>query len=116
MSPWACDPCDPDHDADNVGCLGCDALVQPVITGHADYPRPEQLLTDDEFRNQLAPRCAGTENDARYGILHPDGTTTAISPDHTKTLHSHVRRPLKSRPPPKRSRPCVLSDRQGLTR
>ena len=55
--------------AENTGGLGCDALIQPVITGHASYERLEQLLTDDDYRSQLAARCAGTENDARYGIL-----------------------------------------------
>ncbi len=55
--------------AENTGGLGCDALIQPVITGHASYERLEQLLTDDDFRARLAARCAGTENDARYGIL-----------------------------------------------
>ena len=55
--------------AENTGGLGCDALIQPVITGHASYERLEQLLTDDDYRARLAARCAGTENDARYGIL-----------------------------------------------
>ena len=55
--------------AGNAGGLACDALIQPVITGHADYERLEALLTDDDYRAQLAARCAGTENDARYGIL-----------------------------------------------
>ena len=54
---------------DNAGGIGCDALIQPVITGHADYELIEQLLTDDGYRDQLAARCRGQASDDRFGAL-----------------------------------------------
>jgi len=79
--------------AENTGGLGCDALIQPVITGHASYERLEQLLTDDDYRSQLAARCAGTENDARYGILLELVTAVLSGPHgHAAALRRAVRK------------------------
>ena len=54
--------------------------------GHAGFgERPGE--TDQEQSRHRAP---GRLN--RWGwvfTLHPDGTTTAVSPDGSKTLHSH---------------------------
>ena len=72
---------------DNAGGIGCDALVAPVITGHADYQLIEQLLTDDGYRDQLAARCRGQAADDRFGALlqvavkllsGPDGAAAAL--------------------------------------
>ena len=71
----------------NAGGIGCDALVAPVITGHADYQLIEQLLTDDGYRDQLAARCRGQAADDRFGTLlaaavamlsGPDGAAAAL--------------------------------------
>ncbi len=63
---------------DNAGGIGCDALIQPVITGHADYELIEQLLTDDGYRDQLAARCRGQASDDRFGALLGGSSETAV--------------------------------------
>ena len=67
----------------------CDASVVPVVTGHLDH----QLLAELTCLTNLLNLCTFHHLIAvhRWGwaiTLHPDGTTTATSPDG-RTLHSH---------------------------
>jgi len=53
----------------NTGGLGCDALIQPVITGQVDYGLLEKLA-DPDYRSQLAATAAAAHTAAdRYGPL-----------------------------------------------
>jgi hypothetical protein len=46
-----------------------------VAAGQLSFPRFHHLTAIHRWGWQIT--------------LHPDGTTTATNPDHTKTLHSH---------------------------
>jgi hypothetical protein len=82
---------------------GCD---QPASVCDIHHLIPRARGGPTELPN-LVPLCSFHHLTAihRWGwalTLHPDGTTTATSPDHTRTLHSH---PPGSHSPPGHSPP-----------
>lgn len=53
----------------NTGGVACDAVVQPVITGHADYELLERLADPEAAARMAALQdaCAAAARDARFG-------------------------------------------------
>jgi Domain of unknown function (DUF222) len=74
----------------------CDAAITPILTGHLDpvhHLQPRATGGQTRLRD-LVLLCAFHHLIAvhQWGwtlTLNTGGTTTAISPDHNRTLHSH---------------------------
>jgi len=64
---------------------GCDALIQPVITGHVDYGLLAKL-TDPAYRGQLAATAAAAD---RYGPLIEQAVALLSGPGGRAALLRH---------------------------